>query len=92
MILFQFQTGEYFVLALIMFGASLIFVFLSIFYYDYVPEDAFANIEAEEVELEEEKLDEKAAEAGVVNETMDTEEALEDKKADEDKGNQTADL
>ena len=75
-----------------MFGASLIFVFLSIFYYDYVPEDAFANIEAEEVELEEEKLDEKAAEAGVVNETMDTEEALEDKKADEDKGNQTADL
>ena len=75
-----------------MFGASLIFVFLSIFYYDYVPEDAFANIEAEEVELEEEKLDEKAAEAGVVNETMDTEEALEDKKADEGKGNQTADL
>ena len=75
-----------------MFGASLIFVFLSIFYYDYVPEDAFATIEAEEVELEEEKLDEKAAEAGVVNETMDTEEALEDKKADEDKGNQTADL
>ena len=76
-----------------MFGASLIFVFLSIFYYDYVPEDAFATIEeAEEVELEEEKDGEKAAEAGVVNETMDTEEALEDKKADEGKGNQTADL
>lgn len=76
-----------------MFGASLIFVFLSIFYYDYVPEDAFAVIdEAEEVELEEEKIDEKADEAGVVNEAIDTEEAVEDKKADEGKGNQTADL
>jgi len=76
-----------------MFGASLIFVFLSIFYYDYVPEDAFAVIdEAEEVELEEEKNDEKADEAGVVNEAIDTEEAVEDKKADEGKGNQTADL
>ena len=76
-----------------MFGASLIFVFLSIFYYDYVPEDAFAVIdEAEEVELEEEKNDEKADEAGIVNEAIDTEEAVEDKKADEGKGNQTADL
>lgn len=76
-----------------MFGASLIFVFLSMFYYDYVPEDAFAVIdEAEEVELEEEKIDEKADEAGVVNEAIDTEEAVEDKKADEGKGNQTADL
>ena len=76
-----------------MFGASLIFVFLSIFYYDYVPEDAFAVIdEAEEVELEEEKIDEKADEAGVVNEAIDTEEAVEDKKADDGKGNQTADL
>ena len=74
-----------------MFGASLIFVFLSIFYYDYVPEDAFAIIdEAEEVELE--KTDEKADEAGVVNEAVDTEEVAEDKKADEGKGNQTADL
>ena len=76
-----------------MFGASLIFVFLSIFYYDYVPEDAFAVIdEAEEVELEEEKIDEKADEAGVVNEAIDTEEAVEDKKAGDGKGNQTADL
>ena len=74
-----------------MFGASLIFVFLSIFYYDYVPDDAFAIIdEAEEVELE--KTDEKADEAGVVNEAIDTEEVSEDKKADDGKGNQTADL
>ena len=79
------QTGEYFVLALIMFGASLIFVFLSIFYYDYVPEDAFAVIEeAEEVALEDAKADE-AEEVGETNEALDTEE-----KGKE--GNQTADL
>ena len=79
------QTGEYFVLALIMFGASLIFVFLSIFYYEYVPEDAFAVVEEiGEVELEEAKADE----AGEVNEAMDTEDS-EEKNKD---GNQTADL
>lgn len=83
------QTGEYFVLALIMFGASLIFVFLSMFYYEYVPEDAFAIVEeAKEVELETEKADE----AGEVNEALNTEEAVEDKKANEGKVNQTADL
>ena len=31
------QTGEYFILSLIMFAASMIFVALSYFYYDYVP-------------------------------------------------------
>ncbi len=35
---------------MIMFGASLIFVFLSIFYYDYVPEDAFVIEQEEEME------------------------------------------
>ena len=37
----QIQTGEYFILAMIMFAAAMIFAGLSIFYYDYVPEDAF---------------------------------------------------
>ena len=68
-----------------MFGASLIFVFLSIFYYEYVPEDAFAVVEEiGEVELEEAKADE----AGEVNKAMDTEDS-EEKNKD---GNQTADL
>ena len=38
-----FQTGEYFILSLIMFAASMIFVALSYFYYEYVPESAFTK-------------------------------------------------
>jgi len=37
------QTGEYFILAIIMFCAAMLFVFLSMFYYEYVPEDAFSE-------------------------------------------------
>ena len=39
--LYPTQTGEYYILAFIMLGAAMIFVLLSIFYYDYVPEAEF---------------------------------------------------
>jgi solute carrier family 15 oligopeptide transporter 1 len=35
------QSGEYFILAAIMVGAALVFVLLSMFYYEYVPEGTF---------------------------------------------------
>ncbi|CBY18965.1 unnamed protein product [Oikopleura dioica] len=41
------QSGEYFILAAIMVGAALIFVLLSIFYYEYVPEGTFDENEEE---------------------------------------------
>lgn len=42
-----FKSGEYFILAAIMVGAALIFVLLSIFYYEYVPEGTFDENEEE---------------------------------------------
>ena len=36
--LYPTQAGEYFILAFIMVGSALIFILLSIFYYEYVPE------------------------------------------------------
>ena len=49
---------------MIMFGAAMIFALLSIFYYDYVPEDAFVEAEADE----ENPSIEKAKEAEAVGE------------------------
>jgi len=49
------QAGEYFILAMIMLGASSIFILLSIFYYEYIPEDAFAKDEKEDIKDETEK-------------------------------------
>ena len=48
--LYPTQTGEYFILAFIMVGSAMIFILLSIFYYEYVPE-------FEEKPLEKEKSD-----------------------------------
>ena len=48
-----------------MFGASLWFILLAIFYYEYVPEDAFAEQEAAlkaPVEEEEKKLEDETTE------------------------------
>ena len=39
--LYPTQTGEYFILAFIMVGSALIFILLSMFYYEYVPEAEF---------------------------------------------------
>jgi len=71
------QSGEYFILALIMLGASGIFALLSIFYYDYVPEGLFDEdekadngSEADEVELSKEK-----EALGVDNVALEAEEA-----------------
>lgn len=71
------QSGEYFILALIMLGASGIFALLSIFYYDYVPEGQFDEddkadngSEADEVELSKEK-----EALGVENVALEAEEA-----------------
>lgn len=41
------QTAEYFILSFIMFGASIWFILLAIFYYEYVPEDAFTEQESD---------------------------------------------
>ena len=35
------QAGEYFILAIIMFSAAVIFMLLSIFYYEYIDPAAF---------------------------------------------------
>ena len=40
---------------MIMFGASMIFVLLSIFYYDYIPEDSFVNDDKEDDEIKNEE-------------------------------------
>merc|ERR1719393_540682 len=53
------QTAEYFVLSFIMFGASLWFILLAIFYYEYVPEDAFAEQDAALKESKEESEESK---------------------------------
>ena len=49
---------------MIMFGAAMIFALLSIFYYDYVPEDAFTETEADK----EDSVTEKAKEAEAAGE------------------------
>ena len=73
---FNFQAGEYFALSAIMLGASMIFVLLSIFYYDYVPEGTFVdNPNDEELEVKSEK-----PETGEENPSM----ALEEKTEEEE--------
>jgi len=73
------QSGEYFILALIMLGASGIFVLLSQFYYEYVPEGMFdekpddAKSAIEESEMNNEKEAEKE-ETGLENVALDEEE------------------
>ena len=52
-------------MAMIMFAAAMIFSGLSIFYYDYVPEDAFAVEPTASVD------DEKASEKGEKDEVFD---------------------
>ena len=42
--LYPTQTGEYFILAFIMVGSALIFILLSMFYYEYVPEAEFDDV------------------------------------------------
>ena len=75
----ELQTGEYFILALIMACSSTIFTLLSIFYYDYVPEDAFEEEEAAlkgtGADAESVKSSDKAkeAEAGEVNDGYESE-------------------
>ena len=55
MVFYRPQTGEYFILAMIMFGASMIFVLLSIFYYDHIPKDSFVNDGKQEDEIKNEE-------------------------------------
>ncbi|CAG5090135.1 Oidioi.mRNA.OKI2018_I69.PAR.g12472.t2.cds [Oikopleura dioica] len=79
------QSGEYFILAAIMVGAALVFVGLSVFYYEYVPEGTFDEDENEQ--------------DGKNNEAFDKDEAVEmddvklekEKEAFED-DNETADF
>ena len=62
-----------------MFGASLWFILLAMFYYEYVPEDAFAEQEAalKPTEAAEKKLEDETTEE---QSTEETEEKTEDKK------------
>ena len=50
------QSNEYFIFAGLMTGAAISFLLLAIFYYEYVPEGAYDNLDDEET-----KLDEKAS-------------------------------
>merc|ERR1719500_2098690 len=70
------QSGEYFVLSLIMLGASMIFGGLSYFYYEYVPEGLFLENEKDDVEKGEET---EKSETGVENVALEDEEHSEAK-------------
>ena len=80
----NFKAGEYFALAAIMVGATGIFVLLSIFYYEYVPEGTFADKDEDEIkngpeiitskDLKPENVQPEISENGVENEAL-TEEA-----------------
>ena len=64
-----------------MFGASLWFILLAIFYYEYVPEDAFAEQEAalKAPEVDEEKLEDETTK---VNEAFESDEKTNAETAD----------
>lgn len=79
----SFQSGEYFILALIMLGSSSIFILLSIFYYQYIPEDAFALDEAQD-----------AKDAAIENVALEVEDEKNEKfeKAETEKTDESVDL
>ena len=79
----SFQSGEYFILALIMLGSSSIFILLSIFYYEYIPEDAFALDEAQD-----------AKDAAIENVALEVEDEKNEKfeKAEDEKTDESVDL
>ena len=47
------QSNEYFIFAGLMTGAAISFLLLAIYYYEYVPEGAYDNLDDEETELDE---------------------------------------